>query len=279
MDLMSRHLDVDGSSVHYRVGGEGQPVVMVHGWLESSWCWSKIIERLMPQYRVYAIDLVGFGQSTPPEDATPFDIFSNARVVETLLRERIGEPVHLVGHSMGGMIAVLLATDFPEMIRSMTLASSPIDGPNAVARVLQLVGLPLIRDSTYRLLRSRGVTRLLSNFFVYQTPVPDQMIEDAQKVSHAAVFGAARSIMENNLEPILRKVRCPTLVIHGDKDRVIDLNQGALAADRIRDAHFQIFRSCGHCPNIEEPWKVSEALLRFFREVSGTGPQLMGVTF
>lgn len=279
MELLSQNIDVDGSSVHYRVGGEGPPVILVHGWLESSWCWSRIVERLLPHYQVYTPDLVGFGQSTPPAGTTPFDIRSNAAVIEAILRKRIGEPVHLVGHSMGGMISLLLAAEKPELVRSLTLASAPIDGPNAVARVLQLVGLPIIRDSTFRLLKNRGIARLLSNFFVYRTPVPDRMIEDAQGASHAAIWGSAQSILENNLEPILRKVRAPSLVLFGDKDRVIDLSQGALAADRIRDVEFHIFRNCGHCPNIEEPWKVSEALLAFFREAASSGPQLMGVTF
>lgn len=279
MDLISRHLDVGGRSVHYRVGGAGAPVMMIHGWLESSWCWTRILERLMPQYRTYAVDLVGFGQSTAPEDTTPYDIDSQTEVLEALLRERVGEPVHLVGHSMGGMVGLQIAARFPELVRSLTLVSVPVDGPQAVARVLQIVGLPIIRDSTFRLLRSRGITRLLSNFFVYDTPVPDQMLEDAQKVSHAAVFGSAQAILSTNLEPILKKVRAPTLVLFGDKDRVVDLNQGALAADRIRHSELRIFRACGHCPNIEEPWKTSEALLHFFRETAGTGPQLMGVTF
>lgn len=276
---MSRSLEVGGASVHYREGGDGAPVVLVHGWLESSWCWTRVVDHLVAQYRVYAVDLVGFGQSTPPPEESPFDIESNSKVVEAVIRQRIGEPVHLVGHSMGGMIAVLLATRCPELVKSVSLVSAPIDGPNAVTSVLQLVGLPIIRDSTYRLMRSKGVTRLLSNFFVYKAPVPDQMLSDAQKASHEAVFGSAQSILSNNLEPLLKKVRQPSLVVFGDKDRVIDVAQGALAADRIPNADFKIFRSCGHCPNIEEPWKLSEALLHFFREVSGSGPRLMGVTF
>ncbi len=253
--------------------------MLCHGWLESSWCWTKIVERLMPQYTVYALDLVGFGQSTAAPGTTPYDVHSNSLVFEALLRERVGEPAHLVGHSMGGMIALNIGAHHPGLLRSLSLISAPIDGPTAVARVLQLVGLPLVRDSTYRLLRSRGIARLLSNFFVYATPVPDQMIEDAQRVSHAALFGSARSILETNFEPILRKVRTPSMVLFGDKDRVIDLSQGALAADRIRDCEFHIYRGCGHCPNIEEPWKTSEHLLRFFREVQSTSSQLMGVTF
>lgn len=279
MKLQSQVLDVGDNSIHYVAGGEGPPLLFVHGWLESSWCWSRVIERLPERFSCYAVDLLGFGQTAVPEGDSPFDLFSNLEVVETLIRERIREPVHLVGHSMGGMISVLLSSRFPDLVRTLTMISAPVDGPQAVTRVLQVAALPIIRDSTYRLLRSKGMTRLLSNFFVHEVAVPERMISEAQRVSHAAIFGSAQSIMTNNFEPYLRNVRVPTLVLFGDKDRVIDMSQGALAADRIRDVEFRILRSCGHCPNIEEPDKVSELILRFLDEHSEAAPRSLGMTF
>lgn len=278
-DPKSRHVELGGSSIHYREGGKGPPVLLVHGWIESSWCWLRIWKDVAREHRAFALDLVGFGQSTPPEGTHPFDVHSNAEVVERFLEERVRTPAHIVGHSMGGMIALILATRRPELIRSLTLMSAPIDGPNAVARLLQLVGLPVVRDSTFRLLRSRGVARFLSNYFVYKTDVPDHMIEDAMRMTPEALFGSARSILSTNLAPLLSKVRVPSLVLFGDKDRVVDIGQGALAADRIRDAEFRILRNCGHCPQIEEPYQVGQALNEFFREASGVPPRLMGVTF
>jgi pimeloyl-ACP methyl ester carboxylesterase len=267
LELHSERLEVGEYSVHYLTGGEGPAVLFVHGWLESSWCWKRITDLFPSRSRVFAVDLLGFGETTVPEEETPFDIFHNTDVVEALIRERIQEPVHLISHSMGGMVALLIATRFPELVQSLTLISAPIDGPHSVSQVLQLAALPIVRDSTYRLLRSRGLTRLLANFFVHKVAVPERMIAEAQRVSHAAIFGSAHSIIQNNLEPYLRNVRVPTLVLFGDKDRVIDMSQGALAADRIRDVEFRILRNCGHCPNIEEPDKVSALLLRFMADV------------
>lgn len=278
--LRSRQVALLGDSIHYREGGEGPRVVFVHGWIESSWCWLSVMERLEQSFRVTAVDLLGFGQSTlgegQPEDYT---VERNTSMVEAFLEHEVGEPAHLVGHSMGGMIALSIAARRPELVRSLTMMSSPVDGPNAVARLLQLLELPVVRDSTFRLLRSRNVARFLSNYFVYRATVPDQMVEDAMAVSHAALFGSARSIINTSLVRELGRVRCPSLVLFGDKDRVVDTSQGALAADRLRDAEFRILRATGHCPHIEETRQVTQALRDFLRETSGIPPQLMGVTF
>ncbi len=276
---VSRTFEYRGGTVHYREGGEGPPVVLVHGWIESSWCWLRLFDQVSSQYRCHALDLLGFGQTTIPEEATEFDIQAQVDLVLQFLETRVEGPVHLVGHSMGGMIALQVAVKRPELLRSLTLASAPIDGPNAVARLLQIVGLPVIRDSTFRLLRSREVARFLSNYFVHKVPVPEQMIEDAQRVPHKALFGSANSILSTNMEPLLGRVKVPALVLFGDRDRVVDIGQGALAADRIRNAEFRIFRSCGHCPQIEEPWHFANAVRQFWRDVSGVPPQLLGVSF
>lgn len=279
MDLRSRNVDLGGASIHYREGGEGQPVVLVHGWLESSTCWLRVLERLMPRYRCYALDLVGFGQSVPGPVGNGFDVKSNARILQNFLETRLDRPAHLVGHSMGGMVALSVAAARPDLALSLTLASTPIDGPNAVRKLLQIVGLPGIRESTFKILRARSMTRFVSGYFVNKGEVPESMLDEAMAVSPEAMFGSVSSILSTNLEPLLEKVKVPSLVVFGDHDRIVDVGQGALAADRLRDVEFKLMRGLGHCPQVEDPYGFAALLLQFLPQVQQHGARAFGVVF
>jgi pimeloyl-ACP methyl ester carboxylesterase len=113
-------LDVNGVRVQFVDEGSGMPVVLLHGGISSSRQWRPLIDRLCGRYRLLAPDFVGHGGTSPWTGERPFGFSEEWRLVEAMI-DRAGGPVHLVGHSYGGWIAIDGALGVPDRIRSLSL--------------------------------------------------------------------------------------------------------------------------------------------------------------
>jgi len=120
-DFRSEFADVNGTRLHYVVGGSGEPVVLLHGWPETWWAYRKLIPLLAGNYRVIAVDHRGIGI---PDEQKPADGFTKknmARDVYELIRSLGYGSAHVVGHDMGAMVAYSFAANHPEATRRLTL--------------------------------------------------------------------------------------------------------------------------------------------------------------
>jgi len=120
---MTRHT-VNGRSYHIHRWGDGLPLVMLHGFTGSGADWQPIAQRLSRDYQVIALDLLGFGESDKPVDVTCYSMESIGSDLDKLLRELAAVPVHLVGYSMGGRLALYLLWQYPDLFSSATLEST-----------------------------------------------------------------------------------------------------------------------------------------------------------
>ena len=123
--LEYRFIEVKGKKIAYVAEGEGIPVVMLHGWPQSSYVWRKVIPLLSKHYRVIAIDLPGLGESQS------YDAFSTAEVSAILseVTQHLGlSSYHLVGHDIGAWVAVTHALQYEEQLRSLTVVDAGIPG-------------------------------------------------------------------------------------------------------------------------------------------------------
>jgi pimeloyl-ACP methyl ester carboxylesterase len=202
------------------------PIVLLHGILGSATYWRGVTE-LLPGSRVMALDLLGYGASPRP-DSSEYDYDDHvAAVLTTLDGLDIGEPVTLVGHSMGALIALRLAAEHPERVSKLILLGMPIFGSPTEARAA--IGSSRIR----RALLYGHISRLFCRLWCQAlNPLSRRLAPLYLRTLPAAVASAtvdhswpsySRSLINvvehQDVEQDLGRASCPTLIVHGDDDR------------------------------------------------------------
>ncbi|HUO84077.1 MAG TPA: alpha/beta fold hydrolase [Thermoanaerobaculia bacterium] len=226
----------------YRAG-TGPPLVLLHGLSGSFEWWKKNINALAERFTVFGVDLVGFGADRTLTDAPlPLPLDDAVTLVERWITARIGEPVHLVGHSMGGAIAIHFAASFPASTRSLTLVSS--------------AGLPvMLRPGPHVRAMLRPPSTLLS--FV---PV---LMRDFMRAGPTSVGLALSEVLRRDVSSILPTLDIPTLLIWGDRDPVIPLSYAERFRQLLPASSLEVLDGAGHVPMWDQPARFNEILLDF----------------
>jgi pimeloyl-ACP methyl ester carboxylesterase len=241
VEVVERRVTVAGRPVRYGVAGAGDPVVLIHG-LAGSWRWWRpSIPALAEHYLVHLVDLPGFGLTRRGQR---FVLGEAADWLLEWMRAIDLEAVHLVGHSMGGYIAVHLAAAAPEAVRRLVLVA-PAGSEHG--RTMLGYGLPLLVT----------VCHLAPSFL----PV---LARDALRSGPVTVWRAARQLLGGDLSESLQRVTVPTLLIWGAHDRLVPpvIGRGLRAA--MPCARLLIIEGAGHVPMYERPREFDAAVLAFF---------------
>jgi len=270
-----RWVTVRGRSVNTVELGSGPPIVFIHG-LSGSWQnWLLQLPDLAREHRVIALDLPGFGFSPLP--AEPISMPLYASIVDELLQELDAGPTHVVGNSMGGLIAAELAISFPARVRSLVLVSaaglSTFADPAterllpAIARMDRQLGV----SGAYVAARAariagRARTRHASLNVVVRHPRRLAAPLAAEQIAGAGRPGfvpALTAIVEHELRTRLAGVACPTLVVWGDHDRLITARDADRFAELIPGARKVLFHDTGHMSMLEQPEDFNTLLREF----------------
>ncbi|MGH2404972.1 MAG: alpha/beta fold hydrolase [bacterium] len=268
-----RFVDVFGSRIRYRVEGSGPPIVLIHGVGASLEFWTWTISALRERHTTIAFDYPGFGGSDPRDSA-----YTPNGAAETVLafldNAGIKTPV-LVGSSLGGAIATLAAGTVPERIRALVLVA-PGGFGNDVNLLMRLQTVPLIGEGLLAL--ARLDPRLaVRDLFAEQRRIPPQVLEiiktNAARPSHEETYlkvlrlvaglGGIRPAMVAEVHRAAARVAAPSLIIWGDRDRIIPPDQAAVAARLIRGARVHMIKGAGHLPYVEMPDDFNTALWAF----------------
>jgi len=275
--------DVEGPVHYLDFGGSGTPLLMVHGLGGAAINWMSVGPQLARTHRVLALDLAGFGQ-TPLLDRSA-TVGANTALVHRFVETVIGEPVVLMGNSMGGHIAVLEAAAHPDAVRSLVLVDPAIPGPfvrrppplmlGAMA-ALSIPGLAqTILDHRVRSLGPEGlVTQTLALVSADPARVPSDVVAAHTQLTRErsglgrqngrAYIQAARSIGLRIASPVfwarVDAVTAPTLVVHGSADRIIPLQSARELVRRRPDWRLKVLDGVGHVPMMETPALFMQAL-------------------
>jgi len=271
----------DGLRVHYRDQGNsaGPVLVLVHGFGASLHTWEPWVERLGFNYRIITLDLPGHGLTRAPADYQA----STQRFVEVVdaVTTQLGVTrFTLGGNSMGGGVAWNYALAHPDKLTGLILVNSgglprgedDRGGPPPLifALINNPIAGPLIRDLDNRPL----VERALSQAFVDQSKINDAMVDRYVEMARAPGHrGILLSIDQDGAEPSrLPEIRTPTLVIHGDTDRLIPVDAGRRFAAEIPGAELVIYPNVGHVPMEEIPDESAAAVAAFLERVNAPAP-------
>ena len=257
--LKPRVETVAGLRVRYVRAGSGPAVVLVHGFASSIYTWKDVIPELARSHDVVALDLPGFGASDQPADlrwaALPEAVLG--------LTNRLGIPrVSLVGNSLGGAVALMLALDHRDRVERLVLVDSagfnlaPADRPF----VVRLAGSPAGRSVEWLPVRRLLVGLALRQVFHDDRLVtPERVEEYLAPMARPGALAALRSLTASQgresagFPRRIRDVAVPTLIVWGREDRWIPLDQGRRFEDAIPGSRLVVIDDCGHTPQEELP--------------------------
>ena len=260
MDLYS--IAAGGIETTYAAQGTGHPVVLVHGWGATSRFWRFLWPDLASGYRAIAPDLPGWGKSGKPD--APYTIEWYAGWLDAFLDTLGVQAAAVVGHSMGGSIAIELAASRPQRVSHLVLACPLVTGAG-LNRETRFLSAPGMRHFTYPFVKAPWVLRFITRHFQYGRRPEEKDIQAIAAGNFASLSRPITSMKRAALAARLESIRCPTLVVGADRDLVISPDQAALAA-RIPGARLEMMRDCGHLSLLEAPGEFNGHVVRFLRE-------------
>jgi pimeloyl-ACP methyl ester carboxylesterase len=267
-----KHIDINGVSIAYTDSGCGQTILLVHGFASFSFTWQKMLEFFPENVRIVAIDLKGFGYSEKlcDDSLSPFD---QSRLLDQFIQKLDLNDFFLVAHSMGGAIS-LLGLFNPEIearVRKLVL----IDTAGLFQKIPDFIDDLTVVSPHNPLLRLTD-ENLIARMVLEQTyfdkgKITDELIKeyaDVLRIKNAkeCLIGSAKQIAIANIRSFHKKMaalKLPTLLIWGEEDNIIDLEDAFLFFHDLRDAKLKIIPECGHSPQEEQPQKTAEIIGKF----------------
>ena len=263
----------NGIEIFYEESGAGEPLLLIAGLACDHANWFEVIPLLASRNRVVIFDNRGVGQSSSPE--TPYSIHQMAEDTAGLL-DAIGlARVNVAGHSMGGQIAVELALNHPERVKSLTLLASCARVDERGKAIIESWGdLPRLVDPV------TGIRLSLPWIYTsrfYETPgaierVIKEMLSNPFPPSLSGIYQQSRAITSFNALARLDAIECPTLVVVGDEDILGGLPFSRQLAQGIRGARLVVLEKAGHGLPTESP----EATVAVMRDLLSTLEDTVG---
>jgi len=248
----------------YRAGKRGaEPVILIHGLGHAgARDWAEVIPALAATYDVYALDLPGFGASDKGNHL--YSPANYVRVLDALFGERLKRPANVVGHSMGGVVALAYAIAYPDRVRRLIV----VDAAGVLHRTVYgeflgraMAGRKVGAENPWFEMLMRLITTQAENL-----PAKGAMSIESPQVRQRLLRGdpttiAAFALADHDLSRGLRTIRAPTLIIWSSDDKVAPPRTGQALASAIPGARLVVIADAGHAPQVTQPERFN-ALLR-----------------
>jgi pimeloyl-ACP methyl ester carboxylesterase len=278
--LTSATCRLHGHGVHYVHAGSGPPLLFLHGVLGSHKVWTHLAEEMAQTHTVVAPDLFGHGSSTA-RPAADYSLGGHAGVVRDLMDLLGIEQAVMVGHSLGGGIALEFTYLFPDRVRGLVLVASGGLGPevNLLLRAPTLPGagwvLPVIASGFARrqgnaLARGLKMVGVKGSTDVAEAWHGFEQLADSE--SRRAFLATIRSVVgpegqRVSATELLPLIRMPVLVVWGDRDRMIPVSHAQAAVEHFPDARLVVFEQAGHFPHLDHPERFAELVRSFAHDL------------
>lgn len=271
-----KFVTVDGKKVHYVEAGNGQPIILIHGFLYHTVMWKKNIDALAEKFKVYAIDLWGWGYSERLKEKE-YSFERYAKQVVGFMDALNIKKATLAGQSMGGGISVYVAAHYPERVDRLILVD-PAVIPYPMTTIGKIYQFPFIGEFMNAIPGEALMKNNIKTIWFYdKNKVTEEYCKEVLqplciKGSYAGTMFILRNVLK---EPyvekeanLLAKMSIPTLIIHGREDKAIPLNRSKRLNDLWKGSKLVIFDKAGHSPHEEYPEKFNKLALEF---LSSTG--------
>jgi pimeloyl-ACP methyl ester carboxylesterase len=247
---------------------DAPPIVLVHCFTCAIDWWDRMMPRLQRRHRVVAVDLLGHGGSEKPDEG--YSIETQAVLVAEALARLGVRAATVVGHSLGGTVAVALAERSPRLVdRLVIVDTAPTHEEGDLGLVAKLGFAPVIGEAGWRLKPDSLVREGLQVAFAPGFDVPDAFVEDVKRMTYSAYDQSVSASEDYGEEKALhRRVadsNKPLLVMMGAEEQIVDDPRAALAEYRkaVPSARTELVGGVGHSPNVEAPAETAAMILSF----------------
>ena len=268
-------------AIAYQVRGEGPPLVMIHGVGagESSYEWRHNFAALSEHFRVYAVDLPGFGRSARRDIAYTADIYITAMV--DFIRDVVQEPSHILASSLSGAYAVKLAALRPELVERLVLIE-----PTGLERLLRPLpvlsplafgafNIPAYGESIYNGIASRSYIEsyLRQNLYVDPARVTPSLVDQYYRSAHQpggqyALRSFLSGLLTCDIQKIYPELQRPVMIVWGRQSKVTPIEDARAFYEQNPNARLRIFEESGMLPHDEEAPAFNAAVMEFLNTVT-----------
>ncbi len=262
-----------GTRLYWEQHGIGPPVLLIMGLSFTHQMWFRVLPTLVSRFRVILFDNRGVGLSDVPKG--PYTMRQMARDAVAVLDAAGIDSAHVIGASMGGMIAQELALRFPERVRSLLLACTSHGG--LLARWPRFVPPRGLKWGEAQ--RRQRELALVPMLYSPSTPMErireDLDVQCCAPLSSKGFIGQFAGILIWSSYLRLPSIRVPTLVVHGDNDRLVPSENGRVVAARIPGAQFHLIQDAGHILTTDQPDACRRLMIEFLRQVRSIDHSIM----
>ena len=235
-----RSTEINNLNISYQVAGEGDVILLLHGWGGEAASFQPLSEWLAHSHKVYTLDLPGFGKSQMPP--TAWDTSDYARFVIAFLEKFCIPKVHLIGHSFGGRISIILSAEHPEKVDKLILVNSAGIKPPRTTKYYLRVGMAKVG----KLLRQCGASGVrLANALAARAGSKDY--QEAGEMRATLV-----KVVNQDLRSLLPQISASTLLIWGENDKDTPVSFGKIMEKEIPDAGLVVLKAAGHFSYLDQ---------------------------
>lgn len=258
--MHSEEIRINDVALRVATGGEGEPVVLLHGWGASHKIWRRVWDEFTKRFRVIAPDWPGFGASSKPDG--PYTMEWYAGLIGPLMDAYRIESASVVGHSMGGCISAMFALRHPGRVRKLVLVNAVVQGATAFPIRTKLLTLPGLRRIAWWLCSVRAFRKYVAKDFTFACPLPDEIVDDIACGTFSSLLGTISSMRQADLAARLAELNVPTHVVYTNRDATLLPTQLELQRV-IPNARIDVIPETGHCPMIERPDDFTRVVFSF----------------
>ncbi|HVG19154.1 MAG TPA: alpha/beta fold hydrolase [Blastocatellia bacterium] len=264
------YADNDGTKIYWEERGSGEPLLLIMGLGYTLDMWHRTRPSLAERYRVIAFDNRGVGRSDVPPG--PYAISTMASDAAAVMDAAGVDAAHVFGVSMGGMIAQEFALRYPARAKSLVLGCTTCGGPGSTAAEPEV-----IKTLAARATMSVEEAIHAMAHYVYDAATPRERLEEDFEIrrrtypSSEGYLAQLRGVFEWESFSRLSQINVPTLVIHGESDRLVPPANGKLLAESIPGARLVMLPSASHIFMTDQPEAANQAILSFLAANEGRG--------
>ena len=249
-------ISIDGMNINYIQEGKGYDIILLHGWGGSIETMNPVLIYLKNFARITSVDLPGFGKSDNPKE--PMDSFTYSEIIYKFIKKLGIEKANVIGHSHGGRIGIILASKYADVVNKLVLVDSA----------------GIIPKRTYKYYLKVYWFKTLKKIYLFFNKNNKDKLEEFYKKFGSTDYSQAKGIMRetmvkvvnDDLEPLLEKIRIPTLLIWGEEDEQTPLYMGKIMEEKIKDSGLVIIEDGSHYSYLDNIVKFRAAVKYFFKD-------------
>ncbi len=256
--MEEKKIFINGLKINYKIAGQNSPILILHGWGGSSDSWVEVGKILAKEkFKVIIPDLPGFGKSeTPPR---PWSITDYAKWTIDFVSSQNLKEISLLGHSFGGRIAIKLTTQYSEMIKKLILCSAAGIKLEPEFETKIIFWLAKIGNAIFAPKPLKRLKDFARNFFYIFLRHKDYVKADG------TMRETIKKVLEEDLLPDLPKIKAKTLIIWGEKDKIVPIKYAYIFKEKIKDSKLEVIPKVGHAPNLEVSVKLAQVIINFLK--------------